>query len=326
MGNVVKMTGNVPSKLLAKLGSAADVNDDLSAGVSGGFAVLAFRGSKWRIKSGGEEHPILNEDGDPISSLRVLILKGNRHISKNFYAGSYEEGSADHPDCFSVDGIHPDAGVESPVSKTCATCPNNVFGSRITESGKKAKACSDSRRLAVVPEGDFANELYGGPMLLRVPPASLNELAAFTKKMKAKNFPYNTIITRVSFDLDTAYPKLMFNAVRPLTDDEADTILEHLADEAYVSKMENVLAIAMEALPAKEEAEQEEESLFEDATPTPAPVKKGVAKKAPAKKKAPVKAKPVDEEEDEEEDEEKDEGDDLDADMKDILASLDSLD
>lgn len=342
--NVVPLSGKVPAKLAKRMGGL-DVNDDLSSGVTGGFSVLSIRGSKWRIKAGGEETPITDGDGDPVSSVRVLIIKGSPNISKNFYLKKFTEGSNEAPDCYSMDGVTPDPGAPHPQAKTCAACPKNVFGSRISESGKKAKACSDARRIAVVPEGDFANERFGGPMLLRVPATSLQELANYGKTTKAKGYPYNTIITRISFDMDTAYPKLTFKAVRPLTAEEEAQVLELLDGPDFMAKVENILAKPLEHEQTVAEEEEEDEPLFEE--PAAAPSKKAKAadedddeeldddeeeddeeeeeappppprkKKATSKKKAAAKAKPAPEPEAK---------DDLDDDLDDILNSLDNLD
>lgn len=298
-----------------------DSSDDLSAGVSGGFGVLSFRGSKWRVKHGGEEIPLTDSEGDPISSLRVVLVKANKNVSKNYYGKQYEEGSVDQPDCFSIDGVRPDPSVVDPVNDVCATCPKNVFGSRITESGKKAKACSDNRRVAVIPEGDLANERFGGPMLLRVPPTSLTNLANYGKQFKGTNHRYNTVVTRVSFDMDTSYPHLMFKAVRPLTEDEGEQLLGLLQDPEFVAKVESVLAKAGELAPM-EAPEPKQESLFEEGEDEPPPPPKKAEKpkaekpKAAAKPKAEKpKAEPKEEESDE-----------LDEELDSILSSLDNLD
>ena len=332
MNDLVQANANLPS-----LFGGVDDNDDLSAGVSGGFSVISFRGAKWRIKHGGEETLLTNSDGDPMPSIRVVMLKANRHISKNFYEGKYVEGTTDNPTCWSTDGISPDAGVENPVNSTCATCPNNQFGSRITDSGSKAKACGDSRRVAVVPENDLENEQYGGPMLLRVPAASLSELASFGKAMKAKGYPYNTIVTRLSFDTDVSYPRIKFNAVRPINTDERDQLGGLLQDERYTQKIEFVLAQALEiaaaapaAAPAAEQPAAADPTEFEEppkaaakaaakaapkAASKPTLVKAAEAKKAQA---SPVQAP-------EKEPAEKTDETGMDSELDDILAKLDSL-
>jgi hypothetical protein len=267
-------------------------SDDLTTGVSGGFAVVSFRGSKWRVKYQGEEHPVMNADGDPVSTLEVVLIKANKAISKNFYGEAYTEGAAEAPTCFSLDGIQPDPSVQSPISATCARCPKNVFGSRITPAGKKAKACSDNRRMAVAPIGDLANTTFGGPMLIRIPAASLADLKTFGEQLKRRGFKYNAISTRLGFDMDASFPKLTFKAVRPLSDEEATAVRAHLDGDI----VDRILATAGE-LESKDNAEITEvapkDDLFEQpvapAKPAAAAPKPTVVKAAPAPAAAPAK-------------------------------------
>lgn len=313
----------LPSRLAQALGGT-DANDDLSSGVSGGFSVISFRGSKWRVKHSGDETLLKDGDGETLASIRVVMLKANKHISKNYYEGGFVEGSTDAPSCWSVDGSKPDPSIENPIHPVCATCPKNQFGSRISDNGSKGKACSDSRRVAVVPEGDYENDQFGGPMLLRVPAASLSELAQFGKAMKAKGFPYNTIVTRISFDPDTAYPRLKFNAVRPINDSEADEIVGLLSGEEYQQKIDFVLADAAEfkapaEAPAEAPVAKDDPTEFEEEAPAPKAAKPK-AEPAPAPKAA---AKPKAEPEPEVESEVSSAAD---KELEDILAKLDNLD
>lgn len=314
MGEVAQFTGGkVPQKLKDVFGGD---NTDLSSGVRGGYSVLSIRGSRWHVKVGDDETTVTNEDGDAVGSLRLVLLKASPNVSKNYYSKNYEEGSSEGPTCWSIDGVRPDPGADKQAD-SCAVCPKNVFGSRITETGTKAKACADSRRVAVIPEGDFKNDVYGGPMLLRVPASSLSNLATYGKKMDKQGFPYNTIITRVSFDHSVAFPKLEFNAVRPLNDEEADEIIQLLNDPEFSGKIEAVLAKDLEVV-AVDDEEEDDKPLFEE---PPAPTK------AAKKKKSPKKAESKSEAETEPETVEKDESDDeLDDELTDILSSLDNLD
>jgi hypothetical protein len=308
MGEVAEFTGG---KVPAALSKLAGDNDDLSSGVRGGYGVVSIRGSKFHIKSDGEETTVLNDDGDPVGSLRFVLLKASPNVSKNFYEGGYETGSSEGPSCWSIAGDVPDPNAPNKQADTCAACPNNQFGSRITDAGKKIKACSDSRRIAVIPENDFANEVYGGPMLLRVPASSLSNLAQYGKKMKHRGYPYNTILTRCSFDVAASFPKLEFNAVRPLTDDEANEIINLLAKPDFADKITAVLATDLEVVPV---AAVPEEELFEE----PVKVKPAAKKAAPKPAKTEPKTPEVVEE---------DESDDaLDDDLAAILGSLDNLD
>ncbi len=325
MGEVAQFKGgNVPQKLVDRM---AGDNDDLSSGVRGGYSVVSIRGSRFHLKVGDEETTITDSStGDPVGSLRVVLLKASPSVSKNYYEGGYEEGANEAPTCWSIDGITPDPAADKQ-SNTCASCPKNVFGSRVTDAGKKVKACGDSRRMAVIPEGDFKNEEYGGPMLLRVPASSLSNLAQFGKKMKSRGFPYNTIVTRISFDHTVSFPKLEFNAVRPLTDEEADEIINLLNDHEYSDKIEAVLAKDLEVVPEAQQPVVKEEPLFEEA---PEVQSKGATKAVPndpvdepvPEKKA--EAKPVEKDEKVEASDESDDA--FDKELKSILHSLDNLD
>lgn len=287
--NIVPFQGKVPAALQAFASSA----DDLSSGVSGSFAVMSFRASRWRIKYQGEETPILNADGDPVASIEAVILKANPHITKNYYEQGYSEGAAEAPDCFSLDGVKPDASAPKRQAANCAQCPKNVFGSRITPAGKKAKACQDNRRLALVPANDLDNETFGGPMLLRVPAASLADLAMMGKNLKARGFPYNAVTVRIGFDMEASFPKLTFKPIRPLTDDEAEKVRELLHDD----RLERILAEAIElkddAAPAAEPEPPAQDDLFEQPPAAAAKAPKPAAAKPAAAKSAAKAAKPA---------------------------------
>lgn len=218
--------------------------NDLAGGVDGGYAVLKFRSSKWRISYGGTTELITGNTGEPVPSLQVVLVRGSKALAKSYYASKYEEGSDDAPDCWSMDGVRPDPQVANPISPGCAACPMNAFGSRAinTPGGTgRGKACQDVRRIAVVPEGDLSNERYGGPMLLRVPPASLGDLAKFAKALAAENYPYNAVVTQLGFDAEASYPKLTFRAVRPLSQDHQDQLIELLQDPEFCGKVDHIL-------------------------------------------------------------------------------------
>jgi len=263
MGDVVALNDKKVSAKLAAAFGGVDDNADLSDNVSAGFGVVSFRGSKWRLKYGGEETLLTNSDGDPIPAIEMVLVKANKHVSKNYYEAKYEEGSDMAPDCYSIDGITPDESAPNKQSVSCAACPKNVFGSRMTDSGKKAKACADHRRLAVVPAGDIPNDGFGGPMLLRVPATSLTDLAIYGKGLNEKGFPYYSVITKISFDPDVSYPKPTFKAAGPLNDDQAEQVLAAMQSDRITA----ILAEPQEVAPTSE--------TDEDApTPTSEPVKK----------------------------------------------------
>jgi len=290
MSNIIPINSNVPAALQSAVADM-DMSDDLSAGIKGSYGVISIRGGTWKIKFGGDEEAVLNEDGDPKPGLEVVIVKASPNISKIFYEGAWTEGSDAEPDCYSNDGITPAADAANPQATSCAACPQNVWGSRITENNKKAKACADSRRVAVAPADDIANEVMGGPMLLRVPAASLKDLATFGKAVAQKGVPYCAIVTRLSFDPEAAYPKLRYKAVRVLDNDEGQMVADHLANKAVLDTVLGLAPVtAPEPTTTKEPESEEEATVDADfEVPPEKPKKASPKKKAAPKKKAEAK-------------------------------------
>lgn len=206
---------------------------DLGAGIGAAFAVISYKGKVWAIKHRGESKPLMRADGSgPQGTIECIIVKAAPVISKIFYANGFKEGDNAAPDCWSVNGVSPDPASASKQSATCAGCPKNAWGSRITDSGKSGKACGDSKRLALVPSNDMRNELLGGPMLLRIPAASLAGISQYSAALQAMGHAYYGVVTEIGFDYKEAFPLLTFKAKRVLTEDEVDILLELQASES----------------------------------------------------------------------------------------------
>jgi len=259
---------------LAKMG--APVNDDLTTGVGGGYPVLSIKGKVFTLVK-DKERTVIRRPDDPeeaATSLEIVLLKSNKAMSKVWYEFGYEDGSAAKPDCSSNDGVAPDAGTTSPQCKTCAACPRNVWG-----SGKegKGKSCQDSRRLAVASAGQL-NE----PMLLRVPPASLKNLAEYGRMLSNRGVPYSAVVTKVRFDVEEATPKLVFTPLSMLTEEqynEAQSIASsdvvasiigvggaHVAEESFETPLEKPATKSVEKPAAKPAAKPEAKPVKEAAS------------------------------------------------------------
>lgn len=275
MGNVTLFQNESGATLAPEfkaLVAAGELGDDLGEGLrGGGFAVISKKGSKWRIKYKGEETLITNADGDPAPSLEAVIVKANPFVNKQYYKGKWIEGSSSPPDCFSLDGKVPSSQVEQPQHHNCAGCPMNVWGSKINEQGKKVKACQDTKKLAIVPLKDIPNVGFNGPMLYRVTSSELGDLGTFADQMKSRGYPYNSVAVRLGFDPNVSHPKVTFKAIRPLTGDEAQQVLELYKSDsvARVLAADFATEIAAETgAPAKEAAIDPD---FEQAAPVAAP-------------------------------------------------------
>lgn len=229
-GDVVKAgagTLALKGELAELLGDQLGLGD-LTAGVNVGFPVLSIKGKVFHIREAGETELVTKPDDDtePASSLEIVLIKANANVSKVYYEEGYVEGSDTPPTCYSNDGKVPAEDSEDRQCATCAKCPNNAWGSRITESGKKGKACSDSRRVAIAAAGDLERV-----MLLRVPAASLKPLMQYGQTLTKKGVPYQAIVTKIGFDHTVAHPLLTFKPVRPITVDEARVVKEMILSE-----------------------------------------------------------------------------------------------
>ena len=229
---MIKANPQLPAAI-AKLTALAvaggkGIADEFSGGVVAGFPILGYKGKVWRIRKGGEETIHMDANKNAIPSVDLVLVAGNPNLSKIYYDKPFEDGTNEAPRCFSNDGTKPDASVKDPISKLCVNCPNNVWGSRTTDQGKKARACSDARRMAVVFAADLlANGKDCTKYLLRVPPASLNPVKDYVEKTLApKGIPAFAVVTTIGFDVHAAHPQFTLKASRFLNDDEANAIVE----------------------------------------------------------------------------------------------------
>jgi hypothetical protein len=176
---------------------------------SGGFKRISIRGSRFRIRDGADETIITDANGNPVSTMRVVIVGANPALVKTFYKGNYNPKAEEKsPDCYSNDGVKPAADAKDPQAQQCATCPHNEWGSKVSESGARMKACADQKRVAVIAANDTSSEpeVY----LFQVTPASLNDFRKYGQLLDSKGFPPEICVTEVYFDTDEAFPKAQF--------------------------------------------------------------------------------------------------------------------
>lgn len=282
MSNIIPFEGG---KLPAFLKNVESTANELAANVGGGgFPVMSIKGKQFALVKSGERKTLMNpNDPDEVAtSINVVILKANPNLSKIWYAKGYTEGSDAKPDCFSNDGVAPDPSVEKPQSKKCSTCPKNEWGSKVSEDGKKMKACQDSRRLAVASP-DRIND----PILLRVPAATLKPLAEYGNELAKRNVPYSAVLTKIGFDREAAAPKLTFKPVGFLSEEQYKEVQATLKEDVVAS----ILGKPGEAPLVAEEAEVEAEKA-EEPVQKPAKVEKPAKEEPAAEKPAKAAKKP----------------------------------
>ena len=200
--------------------------DELTKSLMGGSGSIGKRisimGGVWRMIVGGEEIAKVED-----RNLDVVIVNAAAKTSRTYYKGAYsEETKGQMPTCWSNDGVKPDAKSEAPQSSACATCPMNVAGSGQGTS----RACRFSRRIAVV----LANNIEGEVFQLVLPAQSIfgkveagkMPLEAYAKFIGGHGLSISSVVTELKFDTASATPKIIFRAVRPLTEDEMEAAIE----------------------------------------------------------------------------------------------------
>lgn len=305
------MTNIVPFKkenMPATVGSGL-FDDAPDLAVAGGFPVISIKGKVFHVLRGDESTLITREvDGDEIAapSIDMVIVDANPNVSKTYYEHGYEEGAADKPDCYSDDGIKPAPDAQTKQSSSCAACPWNQWGSRISESGAKAKKCADLRRIAVAQPADLEDV-----MLIRVPAMSLRPLGEYQAKLKKHGAALQEVVTRIGFDPSAAHPLLTFKPIG-FMGDMAD--LEKIKEMQATPVVKQILGIMPTAAqvenatgspdepPTKDNLIEEDDDDQEVEVQKPAPKKKAATKKAAPKKKTAKPKKAEVEAADEEED------------------------
>lgn len=181
----------------------------------GGGKRISIRGNVFRMMVDGKEIA-QNED----RAMNIIIAAANANVSRTFYAGTYQEGQAMAPTCWSNDGVTPDIKSEQPQASKCASCQQNIKGSGQGDS----RACRFSQRLAVLLENDIRGDIYQ----LTLPAQSIfgaaengkMPLQSYAKFLGSHGLPVTAVVTEMRFDTASATPRLTFKAVRPLNEEE----------------------------------------------------------------------------------------------------------
>jgi hypothetical protein len=215
----------VPARLQTPEAAAAiaAANAEAAGGIRvGGFPTISIKANKFHEKEGGEmkTYMVPGTDGapsTPLMCLQAAVIAWNPAVSKAYYKGDFEEGSADAPTCTSSNGVTPDAHIVEKQSPVCATCKQNAWGSKISKlSGKEIKACADMKQLAILPSSNLAYKALG----LSISPGSLTNWGKYVLDLTGRNYPINEVVTNITFDA-TKNGVLNFAFNRFLTDEEA---------------------------------------------------------------------------------------------------------
>lgn len=286
--------GNLPAHLQ---GVDTGVTKALLAGMFTGGNRIGLKGSRFHLIVNGIEEGVINEP-----YLDTTLLSAAPAISRVYYAGAYKQGEKVPPTCYSPDNIAPPLDVPQRQSDKCATCPQNVKGSKV-DGGQKYKACGYFRRTVVMLAGDIedrrafkldvkSQSLFGDSTATE---KSFND---YIKMLESRGVDAGQVVTRISFDTDSSVPKLLFKPARYISAEELEAV-QYLVASEEVARMAEVnmgtVDFSTEEPEPTAEAQQEAAQAPAQQTataPQTTPQKPAAAPQA-AQKPAPVAQRPA---------------------------------
>lgn len=267
MSEMTLFKGGLPAYLKGEMDDATNA----LAGGDLGARRISIKGGVFREFVGGKEYRVSEE-----RFMNVIIVKAAPSISRVFYAGSYVEGEATAPACWSADNQRPAPEVKEKQAANCLSCPQNVKGSGQGD----ARACKYQQRLALIIEGGQdvyqlvlpATSVFGDGDKGKLP------LQAYARHLKNNGTPITGVITEMRFDTSSPTPKLTFKPIRVVTEEEFEVVKQAKDSQAALSAV--ILTVAQtdgvgEKPKAQLAAPKEETEIGEP--------KKAVAKKAAVK-------------------------------------------
>lgn len=213
---------------------------------------LSYEGKTWSISLEGEKTKLMgkNAEGDevPLAIMRVVVLAYADRRGRAYYEGAYDPTKISLPKCWSTDGLVPDDVVQDKQSSECKNCPWAAKGSKVNDAGNETSACSQHRMLVVLPTSklDFKalrlkiaiTSDYDG----RSPDHEAAGWYSFSKYMemlRANGVAHSArVSTKMKFDPNVAYPKLLFSRDNWLAEDQLRKIVPRLKSEEVTSLLD----------------------------------------------------------------------------------------
>lgn len=230
--------GNISPRMRESMALDAASNRTMASNVVSSYPLLSIRGKEFTFRLPNGQSQRHEQNGFAMPYIDLVLVEGSSLLSKTYYQHGFDPSEFTRPDCWSLDSVKPDpsspalqAGLTGPI---CATCPMNVFGSKITDAGKKIKACQDYRRIVVLLPHQIGLETPK-PMAMRVPQSSLRNLKMYVEMLEGYSVGFKAVISRLSFS-NEAFPQLQFTYVNILEEPQFDWV-KQLAQTPLVQGM-----------------------------------------------------------------------------------------
>lgn len=160
---------------------------------------VSIAGGAFRLSDASGEiwpaHVIPHPAKSGVWAFVCIIIGANANKSKVFYPDGWDEHNPIPPLCFSDNGTAPSSNAQEPQARFCAECEFGKWNSKQSPiTGRGIKACTDKKKIAVLPMGDPTGLAYE----LQIPPASLGALGVYSDFIHSVPFPTGERITDVS--------------------------------------------------------------------------------------------------------------------------------
>ena len=239
--------------------SLQGLNDNLAGSSGGTSRRISLKGGKFREIVNGEQVNVSKDD-----SMNIVVVDA-APVSRTYYAGEYDPSAVVAPTCWSKDTNTPAPEVpkENRQAAKCIDCPRNVKGSGQGNS----RACRFGQRLAVAVEGKLdmvyqlqlaSTSIFGEAKNKKMP------MQAYARFLRAHNTPAIAVVTEMYFDEDSDVPKLFFKAVRPLSEEELEQVVE-LRDAPETKKAIDLTVYQTDTGEKPEESKPAKLGLFAEA-------------------------------------------------------------
>lgn len=188
-------TRNIAAAFMSDLGAGMHPRVSISGGQ---FALRDASGERY-----GAPVILKNTPQGQKLVMLAIIIGSNPKKSRVYYDRPYDSNDPAPPTCFSDNGVAPSMNAAEPQARTCGECVFQRWGSDVSQaSGKKTKACSEKKKIAVLVVGDTAGHVYE----LQIPPTTLKNMATYGAQVSGFSLPGASrkadlcdVVTEISF-------------------------------------------------------------------------------------------------------------------------------
>lgn len=204
-------TKNPVNKFDAQLAALAQTSAVAEEAALGGGAFLSTKNGR------------LSFGGNPVPGDKMNVVIFDSILENHYYNVAFDPKSPASPVCYAFGRdekqMAPHAKCEEPQSGACKGCPLNEFGS--ADKGR-GKACSNVRRLALIPEGGLDDVEGAEVAYLKVPVMSVKNWANYVTQLNTGlKRPPLAVVTEVSVvPDDKSQFRVQFKLVREIKDSE----------------------------------------------------------------------------------------------------------